>query len=78
MKTRQFTMEKQELVLSYFLYWSLLNFLKQRIYDTNNYENLCMLQHCGFSHPLSHGRLADVHEVSMYVMLLKDSIKESL
>lgn len=71
-------MEKHGLVLSYFLDWSLLNLVKQRIYDPNNYENLCMLQRCAFSHPLSHGRLTDIHEISMYVMLLKESIKESL
>lgn len=71
-------MEKHGLVLSYFLYWNLLNLVKQRIYDPNNYENLCVLEHCAFSHSLSHGGLTDIHEISMYIMLLKESIKESL
>jgi hypothetical protein len=63
MKIKECIIGKAGQVPWYFLQQSLLNMVKERIFDPNGYENLCMLQHCIFSHPLSY-EISQLH-VSM-------------
>lgn len=78
MKIKQWMMGKTREVPWYFLEQSLLNMVKERNYDPNDYENLCMLQRCVLSHPLSHEILQLRKSLAWHIFDVSKSLEESL